>query len=158
MGANERGAELNRQAQVRAAKASKQKSCFLSGTKIEMGDGSIKNIEDINLGDITKGGIVYTLLMGLVSEIYLYKGVYVTENHAVLEEGTWKRVKDTGAELVEGVFTVYNINTENHRIFSNGVEFADFDETDLGSGITDEQSLEELNEGSGEVLSRRARI
>lgn len=154
MGANERGAELNRQAQISAAKASKQKSCFLGNTEVVMADGSVKRIEDLKLGDNTKGGIVYTLMMGLVTEIYDYNGVYVTGHHAVLDQGTWKRVKDTNAELVEGIFTVYNINTGDHRIFSNGIEFADFDETDMASEINDEKSLEELNANGNELLER----
>jgi hypothetical protein len=157
MGSTERAAELNRQAQVKAARAGRQKSCFIEGTMIEMNDGSYKKIEEIELGDVIRGGIVYSIVSSLATEIYLYNGVAVTGNHAVREE-SWKRIKDTNAEKFEGVFPVYNLGTSQHRIFTQGIEFADFDETDLGSEISDSESLEELNGDVKELLESGTRV
>jgi len=157
MGSVDRGAQANKQAQVAAAKASRPR-CFIEGTLIEMNDGSQKKIEDIELGDVVRGGIVYSLHSALVQEVYLYKGVVVSAKHAVLENGVWKRIEDTDAEKFEGVFPVYNLGTSEHRIFTQGIEFADFDETDKASEINDEESLEELNASCVKVLGIRRRL
>lgn len=155
MGEARRSAKLAADTQVRAARAGKQKSCFIAGTKVEMRDGTHKNIEDIELGDELKGGTVYSLHTGLTDTIYNYNGVFVSGMHAVNEKGVWKRVHKTGAEKLEdGVFTVYNLGTTDHRIYINGVEFADFDETDYGSQISDAASLEELNYGTIQGLRK----
>lgn len=149
MGEARRAAELNRQAQVKAARAGRQRSCFIAGTKIEMKDGSFKNIEDIQLGDETKGGIVYSTHTGLTDTIYNYNGIFVSGMHAVCEDRVWKRVHKTDAKKLEdGIFKVYNLGTTDHRIYIDGVEFADFDETSYGSQISDAASLEELNYGT----------
>ena len=149
MGEARRAAELNRKAQVKAARAGRQRSCFIAGTKIEMKDGSFKNIEDIQLGDETKGGIVYSTHTGLTDTIYNYNGIFVSGMHAVCEDRVWKRIHKTDAKKLEGgVFKVYNLGTTDHRIYINGVEFADFDETSYGSQISDAASLEELNYGT----------
>lgn len=161
LGSTERAAAAATAAQVQAAKASKQSSCFLTGTKIEMEDGSLKKIEDIKLADKLKsGGVVYGTSQSLVSEIYLYDGVFVTGNHAVREEGEWIRVKSSkNADLHEGVYSVYNLSNENHRIITeNGIIFADYDETDFCSEISDSESLEVLNGESSKLLERRRRL
>lgn len=153
MGSYERGAQAANEASVKAAKASKQ-SCFLEGTKIKMEDGSIKSVEHIKLGDdLRRGGTVYTLNQSIVSEIYLYNGVYVTGEHAVNHKEKWMRIKDVPeAKSIKGMFHVYNLSNENHKILINGMEFADYDETDLGSKISDAESLEVLNGNDNRIL------
>jgi hypothetical protein len=141
--------EARRAAEFKAARAGRQRSCFIAGTKIEMKDGSFKNIEDIQLGDETKGGIVYSTHTGLTDTIYNYNGIFVSGMHAVCEDRVWKRVHKTDAKKLEdGIFKVYNLGTTDHRIYIDGVEFADFDETSYGSQISDAASLEELNYGT----------
>jgi hypothetical protein len=161
LGATERGAEAARLAQVQAAKASKSSGCFIEGTKILMEDGTSKNIENIKLGDrLAEGGIVYSLFQALVTEIYQYKNNLVTGGHAVLEDGKWIRIEDSvRAFKQEGIFAVYNLSNEDHRIISNnGIEFADYDETDLGSKINDKESLEVLNGEIKKVLGSGRRV
>lgn len=155
MGSTERAAELNRQAQVKAARASRQKSCFVEGTRVEMKDGTFKNIEDLAIGDLTKGGMIYSLNLGVALEVCKYENVLVTENHAVNHNGVWQRVGDVCEDRVEGFFKVYNFSTMDHRIYVEGIEFADFDETDKASSISDKESLEELNGNGNQILEGR---
>jgi len=133
----------------------------LEGTKIRMYDDSLKNIEDITLADfMSEGGVVYTINKSLVSEIYNYNDVMVTGRHAVKENGKWIRIEDSKyAVKEEGIFPVYNLSNQNHRIITDcGQEFADYDETDLASKISDKESLEVLNGKGSKVLEGRRRV
>lgn len=158
LGVAERGGSEAAAATIRAAEAGKQKSCFLHGTKIKMLDGSIKNIENIQVADfLEKGDVVYMVTQGLVSEIYEYGDIMVATGHAVLENGKWLRVENSKKSIKhEGIFPVYNLANENHRIVTEcGTIFADFDETDLGSNISNKDSLEALNGKGSKVLEGR---
>jgi hypothetical protein len=156
MGAAERGAAASARAQVKAAKASKQ-SCFVQGTKIKMKDGSTKNIENIKIGDeLMYGGVVYSLLCSLVSEVYDIDGVQVSGGHAILSGNKWKRARDVGGRKLEGIFPVYNLSNERHRICTDNDQlWADFEETDFCDKINDNQSLEVLNGNGSKVLEGR---
>lgn len=157
LGSVERSAKAANAAQVRAARAGRAKSCFLAGTKIQMLDGSIKNIEDIQIADFMNGGgVVYSISQSLVSEIYHYDGIKVATGHAVLENNVWIRVEDSKHAIpCEGIFPVYNLCNENHRIITEcGIVFADFDETDKASNINNKESLEALNGEARKVLER----
>jgi len=159
MGSTERGAAAAAKAQVASARAGRAKSCFAEGTKIKMANGSLKNIEDIKLGDcLHLGGIVYGMQQGLTDQIYKYKDVLITGSHAVFEK-EWVRVANSPyAELEEGIYKVYNLSTSDHRIITEkDFMFADFDETDYGSKISDKDSLEELNGKRVKVLEDRRR-
>lgn len=154
LGSTERSAAAASQAQVKAAKAGKS-SCFIEGTKIKMANGKLKNIEDITLADfVEKGGVVYSVSKALISEIYNYNGIIVAGGHAVLEEDKWIRVEDSKQAIqCEGIFPVYNMSNENHRIVvEDGTVFADYDETDQCSNINDKESLEVLNGKGSKVL------
>jgi len=144
----------------KAAKAGKS-SCFIEGTQIRMMDDSLKNIEDIQLADfVSEGGVVYSISKALISEIYQYNGVVVAGGHAVLENDVWIRVEDSKrATKFEGIFPVYNLCTQEHLIITeNGTTFADFDETDLASKISDKESLEALNGEGSKVLETGRRV
>ncbi len=123
--------------------------CFHPDTPIKMKDGFHKFIRDIQIGDIVfKGGKVYTISSHYNgSPMYDYKGVLVTGSHAVYEDGKWVRVKDSR----EGILTdikcrvVFSFSCKNHIIFSDDIQFADYDEIDNAQGLTDEQCLKILN-------------
>jgi hypothetical protein len=108
--------------------------CFLAGTPITMEDGSIKHIEELQLGDRVKdGGLVDGLGSFLADNIYDYQGIYVAGSHAVKEGGIWKRVEDTdlGKPLNDdATHIVYTLGCENKRIDINGITFTDYFETD----------------------------
>jgi len=83
--------------------------CFASGTEIQMGDGSLKNIEDVRVGDTV---LAYDQKRRLktksrVSETFYHApeeatdhyliingSLRVTPNHPVFVEGTWKDAGD----------------------------------------------------------------
>ena len=108
--------------------------CFLAGTPITMEDGSIKHIEDVQLGDIVKnGGVVGATAKLLSDDIYDYKGVYVAGSHAVKEDGVWMRVEDSkiGKPLNDGnMHVVYSLGVENKLLDIEGITFTDFFEAD----------------------------
>jgi len=123
--------------------------CFMKGTSVKMEDGSIKNIEDIDLGEsLYLGGKVTATGKAIAyGEIYKYKGSFVTSYHAVFENGKWLRVEDSEhAELtnLSPESIVYPLNTENHLMVVNNFIAADFQETD-DEWISEDQKIENLN-------------
>jgi hypothetical protein len=121
--------------------------CFHPDTQIEMANGGVKSICKIQIGEETKGGIVYATLRGMATEFYWYGGVLVTGKHAVKESGGWVRVEDSAIARRFKYLTevVCNLVTEKHRIWANGIEFADFYETDQYESLDMKESLEEMN-------------
>lgn len=122
--------------------------CFDGLTMIDMVDGSKKAIKDIQLGDRVKGG-------GEVQSIrtsrtpngtrFDYKGIIVTGSHAVKEK-SWLRVRNsTYARRIDGDGIVYSLVTDLHRIYVNGIQFADEHETDMYESLSMEESLRYLN-------------
>lgn len=136
-----------------AKKIGKKIFCFVPETKILMDDGSEKLIYEVILGDVVAGGgIVESIRISLVDDgdIYNYNGVFVTGSHAVCENGEWKRIENTSAIKTEHGGTVYSLVTSNHRIVSNGIEFADEHETDDPENLNMQESLDVLNGRGGE--------
>lgn len=135
------GAQKTAEAQRRSS------GCFLGSTEIMMRDGSKKAIKDIMLGEqLNEGGMVTGLMKFLADDLYDYLGTKVTGGHAVKENGEWIRVKDSDYSIpIEGNNVVFNLNCENHIMLINNTVFADYDETDLGSSISDDESLGMLN-------------
>jgi len=84
--------------------------CFLPGTKITLLDGTVKNIEDIQVGDVVqtlKNETDNTLVFGrvtktqnhIVSEYLILNGkIRVTPEHRILVNGEWK----TAGDIIEG--------------------------------------------------------
>lgn len=125
------------------------KLCFDAHTPITMDDGSQVPICQLHLGSETKGGVVESIRTSRTADgtRCLYKGVRVTESHAVKENGEWVRVGDSpNAGRLKGDGVVWSISTNKHRIYVNGIEFADDLETDNYEDLTIEQSLDALNQ------------
>ncbi len=125
--------------------------CFLEGTKICLADGSEINIENIKIDDkCAFGGKVKEIGKSFSTDLYNYKGVYVTGSHAVQEEGKWIRVADSKHSIKEhqaneGGVVIYWVSNEYHRLFINGIMFLDFEELDNSEEMSDEQILNILN-------------
>jgi hypothetical protein len=69
--------------------------CFAHDTKVLMADGSVKAIQDLVLLDeVAAGGKVVCHGQSLSQDLWRYRGVIVTGNHAVLEGTTWVRIRD----------------------------------------------------------------
>jgi hypothetical protein len=117
--------------------------CFLAGTPITMADGTIKPVEQVDLGDeVAIGGLVFGTGKFLTSDLHDYKGIKVSGSHMVKEDGTWMRVRDTkhGKALGDDEVKVYVFGTENRRILINDTLF-----TDYFDGF-EQQGLETLGE------------
>ncbi len=139
--------------------------CFLAGTPITMEDGSIKHIEELQLGDKVKdGGLVDGLGSFLADNIYDYQGIYVAGSHAVKENGEWKRVEDSdlGKPLNDdATHIVYTLGCENKRIDINGITFTDYFETehqDMLIKMQDEFPFEDIDFGSYNEVYEKTRI
>lgn len=132
---------------VQAAKTVGKIFCFHPDTLVTMDNGSQLPICRIGVGDITKGGKVLATTRAIGQDFYWYNGVIVTAKHAVKEDGKWVRVENSrlGHKFNYLTEVVCNLVTENHRIYANGIEFADQYETDLYESLDMDQSLQELN-------------
>lgn len=129
-------------------KTIKKVFCFDASTLVEMGDGSLMSVALVEPGDVTAGGIVYSVRKSITEPgtRYNYKGVIVTGYHAVLENGKWIRVHQSKeAKPVSGAGMVYSLVTDSHRIYVNGITFADEHETDAYEELGLEASLAVLN-------------
>lgn len=131
--------------------------CFDANTPVTMSDGSTTLIKDIDVGAMTKGGVVESVRKSLTVEgtRYNYHGVIVSGSHAVLEGDEWKRVEDSNDAIpVPGPGIVYCLVTDKHRIYVGDITFADEHETDFYEDLTIQQSLEYLNaEQSGRTMA-----
>ncbi|MCD6237542.1 MAG: hypothetical protein J7K13_06300 [Thermoplasmata archaeon] len=99
--------------EMRGEEEDDEGSCFLAGTKIEMADGSLKNIEDIEVGDkvMSYDPPSGEWKIGTVSKVFhhspdemtdyylvLNHDLRITPNHPVYVDGKWK----TAGELRVG--------------------------------------------------------
>jgi len=107
--------------------------CFDPSTPIQMADGSIKEIKNIQLGDDTKGGEVTGVFQFKASDdIHNYKGVTVAGGHYVKENNEFIMVKDSPLAIkIDKIPVVYSLDTANRRIFIKNIEFADYN----GDGV-----------------------
>lgn len=121
--------------------------CFHPDTLIEMADGTLLPICRIDVGDYTKGGAVLSVSKSVGTNFYWYRGVLVTGKHAVKEDGKWLRVESSplAHKVPNFIEVVHNLVTTKHRIYAQGIEFADEHETDQYEMLDLDQSLEALN-------------
>ncbi|HEC94537.1 MAG TPA: hypothetical protein ENI45_01055, partial [Thermoplasmatales archaeon] len=114
------------------------KSCFLGGTQIMMADGSLKDIEDIEVGDLVKSydtvsgewrvGVVVKVFHHSPGEMTNYYLVFngdlrVTPNHPILVDGEWIKAEELkvgdvfGGNLVISIERVYQrVPTHNFEV------------------------------------------
>jgi len=121
--------------------------CFHPATLVTMEDGSEKPISQIEIKDKTKGGEVWAVKKAVGTDFYWYRGVLVTGKHAVKENGKWIRVETSSdaRRVPNFVEVVFNLVTSDHRIWANGIEFADELETDQYESLNLDESLIALN-------------
>ena len=103
--------------------------CFIAGTMITMHDGSLKPVEQVDIGDtVSIGGKVFATGKFLIDNLYDYNGIQVSGTHMVKEDGAWTRVEDSrlGRSLGDDEVIVYVFGNENRRIIINGIEFTDY--------------------------------
>jgi len=103
--------------------------CFIAGTMITMHDGSLKPVEQVDIGDtVSVGGKVFATGKFLIDNLYDYNGIQVSGTHMVKEDGAWTRVEDSrlGVSLGDDEAIVYVFGNENRRIMINNTEFTDY--------------------------------
>ena len=101
--------------------------CFVKGTPVQMLDGTTKPIEQIEVGDLTKGGEVWMTIVGIPQEIYNYLDVEVSAHHWVKENNQWIEVYESKHAIkTDKVETVYNLNTSDNTIWIKDIEFSDY--------------------------------
>jgi len=121
--------------------------CFIAGTMISMADGTLKPVEQVDIGDVVSvGGKVFATGKFLINNLYDYNGIQVSGTHMVKEDGAWTRVEDSrqGISLGDDDVIVYVFGNENRRIIINGTEFTDYFE------LSEQQEL--INHGE-EIFS-----
>jgi len=127
--------------------------CFDPNTPVTMADGTTKKFKQISLhDDLAYGGRVYaTYQFKNNNDLYEYPSIHgkilVTADHAVEENGRFIRVKKSkkAVKAEQNIPFVCSLSCENHRIFIDGIVFADYDEVDAPEGKTNEECLKELN-------------
>jgi len=106
--------------------------CFAPDTLIQMADGSEKEIQNIKLGDDTKGGKVELVVQTLGHDVYNYKGVEVSGSHWVVEDGKYIEVETSKhAKPIDDKEMLYCLNTSDHAIWIKDIQFSDF----IGFGL-----------------------
>ncbi|MCP4471570.1 MAG: hypothetical protein GY815_12965 [Gammaproteobacteria bacterium] len=102
--------------------------CFGKGTQFLMANGTMKCVEDIQVGEMVNGGKVLEVRSGLSDrDWYDFHGVHLTDEHFVFENGEWKYTKDAEASVkIDPEQMFYTLKTSNHRLFSvNDTTFTD---------------------------------
>jgi hypothetical protein len=95
--------------------------CFAGGTFVQMFDGSVKSISEVKLGDILYGNSVVkgTLkFSGKNVELFNYRGIKVSGEHLVYDEGNkkWMKVMDTNSLSDSCEEFIYSLVTSNNKI------------------------------------------
>jgi len=99
-------------------------SCFIAGTKISMTDGTLKNIEEVSVGDMVKGhkgnNKVIALDPTLLANRKLYsfndnEHYFFTSEHPFMTEEGWKSIKPEKTKERDGV-ELYNQLTGELKI------------------------------------------
>jgi len=134
-------------------------ACFSYNTLFRMSDGSTKQVSDIKVGDqMFEGGYVYAVIQGdgNNNDWYEYKGIHVTGDHPVLDEGTWKRIKDVSnnkIKRIDGYDKTYTLLNTNHLMVShNNIWFTDYDEIEWCNNPENEQYvIDKLNDQAKDI-------
>lgn len=124
--------------------------CFLKGTPIAMEDGTFKNVESLDIGDMTaEGGMVTACGKALATEIVEFNGRFTSVNHAIFHNGVWMRAKDIKEATIHTLdipVMVYPVVNEKHILLTdNGTVYADMIEHDDSVGMSDDEKLNVLN-------------
>jgi hypothetical protein len=118
----ERSAKLQAASAAAAAQAQARAACFVAGTKIQMNDGSTKEVQNLKIGDITFLGGAVTLVkpVNTYEDIYEYMGAYASASHEVYSDGEIVTLEEAGKlAYSQRVTVVYKLNTENGVYVTN---------------------------------------
>lgn len=111
-----------------------QVKCFDKDTLIQMSNGTIKKIIDIDVGDKLLNNNIVTAKIKVATEgsqIYLLNNVFVSDSHIVFYKGHWIPVSKHPMAIKHKLYDeefLYCLNTTNKIINVNGMTFTDWDE------------------------------
>ncbi|MBL4703729.1 MAG: hypothetical protein JKY54_04360, partial [Flavobacteriales bacterium] len=106
-------------------------SCFVAGTKVTMSDGSIRNIEDVQIGDKLLGmdGVMNTVeafdrpVLGSRKLYSINEGPYfVTAEHPLLTTEGWKSFDPKATALENPDLTVQSLQIGDVLVLENELE------------------------------------
>lgn len=114
--------------------------CFSGNSKVEMFDGSLKSISDIEVGDVVKslykGKVISGKVTGVVLHpvndvipVTMFNGVIADPDHPMFVDGEWILAKDIPfcSSSVEFIDTFYNLEIDGdiedseHNFFIGGI-------------------------------------
>ncbi len=124
--------------------------CFAENSEIMMSNGSFKKVQNLRIGDMTAhGGMVLGHGVALCQDLYEHKGVKVSSQHLIFEDGAYTRADKSPYSVkinLESPIKVYPVVNENHILIStNGVVYGDMVEVDATVGLSDADKLFVLN-------------
>jgi hypothetical protein len=120
---------------VKTSSLPKLRRCFDRRTSIKMYDGTTKEIQFIEPGELLANGIMVTAKFKVDAshlKMYNLKGVIVSETHVVKYNNKWIQTSEhPQAVILTDLYTepfLYCLNTSNKEITINDVVFTDWDE------------------------------
>tara|TARA_R100001082_G_scaffold110227_1_gene89561 strand:+ start:700 stop:2001 length:1302 start_codon:yes stop_codon:yes gene_type:complete len=129
-----------------SADAADNDSCFIAGTKVLMSDDSLKNIEDIKVGESVKGASGDNEVLALdrtklgKRRLYSINGgnYFVTEEHPFMTKEGWKSINPKATLK------------ENHVAFSDESSIGTLDVGDILITSSDQVKIESISLKSGD--------
>lgn len=138
--------EANSLEGIMVSPAAEKGGCFLPGTKIKMGDGSTKSIEDVKPGDqvltrlsddtskLVKTTVSATHQTSVPDYLIINKTLRVTGNHLIFVDQHWRQagllqigdnltdidgnqIKVSSIERLRGQTAVYNLTTDRYHTY-----------------------------------------
>lgn len=101
-------------------------SCFTADTKVDMADGTTKNIQDVKIGDVLKGETTNNTVIGfhrptLDGKLYSLNGgrYFVTEEHPFKTLDGWKAINPAKTEKNIGI-TVTTLKVGDTLVTDHG--------------------------------------
>jgi hypothetical protein len=131
-GPSSRSSSSSRSTGSATSNRSSSNFCFAYNTMFKMADGSLKAIQDIQIGDnMLVGGKVLTTIVsdGTLEDWYIYNDIKLTGSHPILnKDGKWRKVcETTGAIPTITNDRTYILINENHKLVAhNGEMFTDY--------------------------------
>jgi hypothetical protein len=132
--------------------------CFMPGSKVTMADNSLKEIQDIKVGDIvlTKDGTncvvedTYIYSINQMTKMYTNGNITVTNSHPLFINGEWSNAEQLGWESkIMYVKNLYNLKTKDNFILE-GIP---------ASGTThNELNVVKDNDGFTKILGNKQKL
>jgi len=120
---------------VKSSSLPKLRRCFDRCTPLKMYDGTTKEIQFINPGELLENGIMVTAKFKVDAsnlKMYNLKGIIVSETHIVKYNNKWIQISEhPDAISLTNLYSepfLYCLNTSNKEITINDVVFTDWDE------------------------------